>query len=414
MKVAYFDYWTKGYINFKTFDEALKAQGAETVLLHIGSFRYEHPKEEVIDGITCRDISYYNTKYVYEMLKQEKPDLVVSLNTTYLFDRALVLACRKLGIESVFMMHGIRSFGKEGTAAYLNEVKKAYNPLLRKLAKGKKYIGTVIPNYIYSLRKYDSAKYWNLHFAKVIYSYFKDPGKAFRFPAYADEVLHDRCLIYCKNEIEYYTTLGYQKEQIEIVGSPKFDSLLQELKDGSFGKENLPEEVKPFVEGDKPYALILDDPYPEQNQYGGVTNEDRIEYYHKMIDKFKAMGYPTIIKLHPATIEENVKIDREGVLITKKALDHLINNAAFCVSQFSTTINNCVLMGKPIIKPHWGKYNNIIKFYCEIGVSNLWEDFDQEIDLSMNEKARTEFLDTFITVLEPVAKDNIVKSILRN
>ena len=414
MKVAYFDYWTKGYINFKTFDEALKAQGAETVLLHIGSFRYEHPKEEVIDGITCRDISYYNTKYVYEMLKQEKPDLVVSLNTTYLFDRALVLACRKLGIESVFMMHGIRSFGKEGTAAYLNEVKKAYNPLLRKLAKGKKYIGTVIPNYIYSLRKYDSAKYWNLHFAKVIYSYFKDPGKAFRFPAYADEVLHDRCLIYCKNEIEYYTTLGYQKEQIEIVGSPKFDSLLQELKDGSFGKENLPEEVKPFVEGDKPYALILDDPYPEQNQYGGVTNEDRIEYYHKMIDKFKAMGYPTIIKLHPATIEENVKIDREGVLITKKALDHLINNAAFCVSQFSTTINNCVLMGKPIIKQHWGKYNNIIKFYCEIGVSNLWEDFDQEIDLSMNEKARTEFLDTFITVLEPVAKDNIVKSILRN
>lgn len=412
MKVAYFDYWTKGYINFKTFDEALKAEGAETILLHIGSFRYEHPKEEVIDGIKCRDISYYNTKYVYEMLRQEMPDVVVSLNTTYLFDRALVLACRKLGIEIIFMMHGIRSFGKEGTAVYLNEIKKAYNPLLRKLAKGKKYIGTVIPNYIYSLRKYAPKKYWNLHFLKVIYSYFKDPGKSFRYPAYADEVIHDRCLIYCKNEIEYYSNLGYKQEQIEIVGSPKFDSLLQQIKDGSFDHSNLPEEIKSFVEG-KPYALILDDPYPEQNQYAGVTNEDRIEYYHKMIDKFKDMGYSTVIKLHPATIEENVKIDREGVLITKKALDPLINNAAFCITHFSTTINNCVLMGKPVVKPHWGKYSNVIKFYCELGVSNIWEDFEADIDLSINEKAREDFLDTFITVLEPVAKDNIVKAILR-
>jgi hypothetical protein len=414
MKVVYFDYWTRGLANFKAFDDGLKAEGAETLLLHIGSFRFEHEKEETIGGILCRDISYYGTKYVYEMLEKEKPDIVVSLNTTYLFDRAMVLACRKLGIQSVFIMHGIRSFGKEGNEEYLSEIKKAYNPLLKKLSKGGKYIGTVIPNYIHSLYKYSPKKVFNGHFLKVIYSYFNDPGKTFRYPEYSDEVLHDKCLIYCRNEVEYYSTLGYKDDQIIIVGSPKFDLLLEEIKNNKLTFEFLPEEAKTFLDnGKEKYALILDDPYPEQNNYGGINNEDRQDYYIKMADKFKKMGYKTIIKLHPSSIRENINIIREDVLITREFLDTFINNAAFCIAQFSTTINNCVLMNKPIVKAHWGKYKNVIKFYSEIGISNLWENFEDEINIEFNEEVRDAFIDKFITVREPIANQNIVSNILK-
>ena len=78
MKIIFFDYWTKGVHNFVPIDEELKKRGHETLLLHIGSFRFPHSKEEVIANIQCRDILYYNTIFIYKALSIEKPDVVVS------------------------------------------------------------------------------------------------------------------------------------------------------------------------------------------------------------------------------------------------------------------------------------------------------------------------------------------------
>ena len=111
MKIAYFDYWTEGIQNFVPFDSMLRKRGHETLLLHIGSFNAVHSKEEVVNGIKCRDISYYNTKMIYKMIEQEKPDIIITLNTTKLLDRVITMSCRKLKIKSIYLMHGMRDFG---------------------------------------------------------------------------------------------------------------------------------------------------------------------------------------------------------------------------------------------------------------------------------------------------------------
>jgi len=62
-KIVYIDSWTKGIHNFNRIDPLLCKNKIETLLIHTGSWGAElgRPKEEDIDGIKCRDISYYGT-----------------------------------------------------------------------------------------------------------------------------------------------------------------------------------------------------------------------------------------------------------------------------------------------------------------------------------------------------------------
>lgn len=411
MKVAFFDYWTLGIINFLPLRDELESRGIECVLIHIGSFRNECPKEEIIEGLVCRDISYYNTNMVYTMIEKEAPDVIVTLNTTYIFDRAVVLASRKLGIKSVFMMHGVRTYNDEGTAQYLSDSKKVNNGLIKKLSKAGKYFNKVIPNYAYSLLKANPAKIYNFHFLNVVYSYFKDPAKSFYYPSFADELIHDKCLIYCNNERKYYTEVGYPNEKIVVTGSPKYDSLYLRLNNNELVYDKMDEEIKNFLCNDK-YALLLEDSFPESGNLGGVTNEIRNDYIDKIGKKVGDMGFKLVVKLHPTTLDKNIKTSSENILITKKSLDELIFNAEFCIGQYSTTISNCIIMNKPVVKPHWGQFSNILKFHCDIGVSNLWDNFDSAIDISINDAARKSYLDEYVSVLGPfsnkIIADNIV------
>ena len=79
-KIVYIDSWTKGIHNFKRIDPLLCKNKIETLLIHTGSWGAElgRPKEEDIDGIKCRDISYYGTNLLYFALKRENPDVVLN------------------------------------------------------------------------------------------------------------------------------------------------------------------------------------------------------------------------------------------------------------------------------------------------------------------------------------------------
>ena len=142
MKIAFFDYWTKGIHNFVPLNNRLISRGHETLLFHIGSFNVAHPKEVHVEGILCRDISYYDTKFIYLALKQIHPDIIISLNTTYILDRTMVLACRSLGIKTFFIMHGDRPIGNEIDVM----IKSIPYSLMRKLKKAAKYASIIIPN----------------------------------------------------------------------------------------------------------------------------------------------------------------------------------------------------------------------------------------------------------------------------
>jgi len=410
LKIAYIDYWTGGIRNFVPLEPELRKRGHETILLHVGSFNTPHPKEEVLEGIQCRDISYYNTRSIYKMLEMERPDVIITLNTTQILDRVFKMSCNKLGITSAYLMHGIRDFGLSNDVV-IDMLEKSYNSLPKKLKKSGKYFFIVIPNYLFSLMKYNPSNLVNFRFLKVIYLYFKNPGKAIFYPRYCDEIVDDKCLVYCENDINYFNKIGYDTDRITVVGNPKYDRLLEMLARGEFSVDLLPESVRSLVRSGKKYAVYLEEAFPEQNNMTGFTSELRDRFIEDCAERFERDGFTLVVKLHPCTKPETIRASHRNCILEKGYLDELIYYSEFCMSSMSTTINNCVLMDKPVLTSLWSASKIWPNFFIEVGVSNPWNALDDKLDLRIGQDAREDYKKRYISVLTPDAVRNVIRAI---
>lgn len=411
MKIAYFDYWTKGIHHFKPIDVELKKLGHETVLLHIGSFRAPCGKEEVIEGIRCRDVRYYGTDLIFKMLEIEKPDAVITLNNQFLVDRTVVLSCRKLNIKTAFMNHGIINVGSS-MKEVIELSERSFGTFRVRAGRALKNIRRVIPNYLYALARYDAKLLLNMKFIKVILSYLISPGRSIYYPKHPEELVHDKTLIYCNNDIAYYKDAGCGGDSIVVVGNPKHTGLLENIRGNKFTVEMLPPEVRELVLKGRRYALMLEGSYPELQNYGGITNQYRNEYIHSIAQRLEKENITLVVKLHPGTIRENVDVNHPNAVICGKNLDELINFSYFCISHLSTAVNSCVLLDKPVLHPYWGKFKGIETYFVDLGIANPWRDINDELNIGMNKDARKKYIDEYITVTQPVAVQNIVREVL--
>jgi hypothetical protein len=412
MKIAYFDYWTAGIQNFKLIDLKLNELGHETLLLHVGSFNSPHLKEEIVDGIKCRDISFFGTRMIYKMLENERPDILITLNTTSILDRAVTLSCRHLKIATIYLMHGHRNFG-DSNADVVRLFENSYNSFIKKIKRIPKYLSIVIPNYVFALYRYNSSNIINLRFLKVIYAYFKNPGKSLYYPEYTDELIQDKCLVYSKNEGKYYQQLNYHKSNIHVVGNPKSDSLLDMIVNCKFTPDMLPHSVRELLSNKKKYALFLEEAIPEQNNIGGYTAEVREQFIFEIAKRLEEEKLKLVVKLHPGTRIESITTRHENLIIEQNHLDSLIYYSEFCITNMSTTINHCVLMEKPVLAPKWNAAKNLPSFFSNIGISNCWNSINEPINLAINTRAREEYIEEFITITQPDAVDNIVREIIK-
>jgi len=411
VKIAYFDYWTEGIQNFKLIDEKLRELGHETLLLHIGSFNAPQEKEQVVSGIKCNDISSYDTRFIFNMLAKEKPDVVLTLNTTSILDRVVALSCKNLGIKSFYVMHGNRNYG-DSQDYVISLFEKSYNSFIKKIKRIPKYASIVIPNYIFTLYKCNPRNLFNLRFIRVVYSYFRNPGKSLFFPEYPDEILQDKCLVYSNNESEYYQRLNYSPANIHVVGNPKLDSLHDMIVNLKFTPDMLPERVMVLVLKKQKYALFLEEALPEQNEMGGYTCSVREQMLLDIAERLVSENMTLVVKLHPGTNPESVKVQHDNMIIERECLDSLICFSDFCITNASTTINNCVLMGKPVVAPRWSAAKNLTTLFTDLGVSNFWHSVNDKLDLSINAEARKKYVELFITVTKPEAVNNIVSYLL--
>lgn len=411
MKIAYFDYWTGGIGNYIPIDIKLRELGHETVLLHVGSFNDPQLSEETIDNILCKDITYYKTSLIYKMLKREKPDIVITTDTTKILDRVVTLSCRHLNIKSIFLMHGNKNFG-DSQEQVVKLFEKSYNPLMKKFKKIPKYASIVLPNYLYALYKYDPTNLLNLRFLRVVYSYFKNFGKSIFYPEYTDEIVQDKCLVYSNNERDYYKQLGYNQNNIHVIGNPKFDSLLDMLINRKITTDMLPDSVKELVCSRRKYALFLEEAIPEQSEIGGYTAEARKQIILDIAERLEGEKLKLVVKLHPCTDIETIKIKHDNMIIERNHLDSLIFYSEFCITNMSTTINNCVLMGKPVLAPRWNAAKNLPTFFSDIGISNFWNRVNEPLDLQIKVERRNKYIENCITVTKPDAVNNIIRHIL--
>lgn len=412
MKILYFDYWTNGVHNFKNIDKLFVNSGNETMLFHLGSFRSKCPIEETLFDIKCRDISFYPGKYIYDILEEIKPDAVIVLNCSSLIDRSIVLSCRKLNIRTIFLMHGIRATGSEIDST-IKIYKRHYNNLFNKIKKATKYFDKIIPNYLYTLWKCNKKSIYTFGFVRVLYENFKNPSLNMFFPIKANEVLTDLCLVYSKKYIEYYQSLGFSKNQIKIVGNPAYDDLFKRIKRKNFGSENLDLDIKNIIKEGRKFAIYLEDGFVEQGNMGGWTKQFRNSFVNDIANRLLQDGYFLIVKLHPSSSNTDFSKKSENILFIKETdLNSLIYFSDFVIGHISTTINIALLLDKPVLIPNWSLAKNILDYYVKTGVANKWENILDKINLSINLHDREIYFEDSISILEPMANENIVSSIL--
>lgn len=405
MKILYFDYWTKGIKLFVNIDKQLKALGYNTLLLHVESRRSKNVNaEEIIDGILCRDISYYRTRYLLKILKIVKPDIVISVNSTYLLDRTLVLACRKLNIKTVYLMNGKKPIGSQ-----LDSWKISFNnkkSLVRRIGKSFRYLKFDVPNYICSLFYHNHGHISLIKIFKVLFNYFSDPIVVIGFPICREELIHDKCLAFANNYIEHWIKFGYKRNQIFITGNPEHDTIARK----EYDIDGLPGVVQSTIKLGKKYAVYLEEANVE-HMVPGWTDEYRNDHLEKIAQRLYKDGYLLIVKLHPLTILSKISNNSCNMLIFSKCdIATLIYHSTFCISHMSTTIDFAVLLNKPILIPQWRLSKRTVDYYIYNGVGNKWDNISEDLDLSINDEKRDKYIREYITV----TKGNIINNIVNH
>jgi hypothetical protein len=409
MKILYFDYWTKGWFNFKDIDKKLKEKNHETVLLHVDSFRdvkYENFEECNIYTI---EIKALNTNMVFNALAELKPDVIITLNTTGLLDRSLVLAARKLNIKTVFLMHGLIPVGDK----LENEIKlnTKINQISYKLNKSIKYLKYYIPNYLYSLYKYDYKLIFKFKWLEVLHSHFDKPYRTMYFPLYPFEILQDKCLIYSKAFFNYYSEVGYDRENIITVGNPTYNELFKKIEESSFSLFNLPDEVIKIIDKSEKYAVYIDDGlyiYSYDNwDYEYMKNHLKLIADRLLLEKIKL-----VVKVRPSTDIVDIFIDHPNILYYKDVSFYdLVYFSTFAIGHISTAMNIPVILNKPIIVPKFGKSKSITDYYVGNGVANSWVDINSDLNFQINQEIRKLYIDEYITIVDSKSVERVIHEI---
>src|SRR6267154_19482 len=235
LDVLFFDYWTRGIRHFSRIKEGLERKGLTSLLLHLGSTRGENvAREEVIDGVLCRDITFYGNSIVKALI-EEKPKLVLLLNSQT-EDKIIVRAARALGIKTVFLMHGVLAGGDD-----LNSVSALIDSafgLKTKLKRIPKYARLYL-QYLNAARLQSISSVCDSEIHLFFLRIMMSPGKTFtNVWRYTDSVAN-LAFVYSDDDKKLFVeNNGYKPENIRVVGNYNLDMLYSYFEENT-GNENL-------------------------------------------------------------------------------------------------------------------------------------------------------------------------------
>ena len=424
LKILFVDTWTKGIHNILPVSQELARAGAHSLLVHRGSWGSEtgRPKEEVLQGLLCRDIRYYDTNMIYGVLARERPDAVVLLTTTRIEDRATILAARALGIRSFFLMHGVVLTGgqREADMKGMEELHRSLRWL-----RASRYLRYVLPNYIRSGFEFDhrfplrSGPYW------LIWKSFSDPARYRWSPPPSREIQCDKALVWAREYGEFYRReFGYPSEDIVVVGHPPLDPAFQLAR-------SLPDEERSsafldslHIPRDKPFCVYLAGPEVEQGVKGWSV-ESRSLHWQELSEICTRGGRTLVIKLHPATSTSGLDVvsnSKHIIFVTQTDMPMLVHLAESTIGLMSSTLNFAVALRKPLITPRWGICGNVPDDYVRNGASVAAENAEilQELiahpaaALQAVSATRSSYIDRFISLSDGNAVPRIVASLLHS
>lgn len=374
-KVLYIDIWDKGLKNFTRIDPSIKKLGAETLLVHIGSFKEKtNYKQKNIDGLTIRDIKFYKTYFLETVIKKEKPDVIIILNLSFLIDRAIINIARKYNIKVVYLAHGKlleKGLSEEMKIKKNEKIKKNKSKILR--AKNALYL----LNYLSSVG-WSKAPRVLFNILKGIH---KDPADFLYFAKFNKELNADKILVYSEEDKDFLIFKGFPQNKIKVIGNPEICVFMKSnSEDKKLFIKNLG-ITPPFL-----YAVYLDDGLLQANF---ISKEDWYRHLIEINNLLNSRNISLVIKLHPRTdIQKDIDFFNKQNIIALKDADfkNLLIHSEFAISMFSSTIVYALLLYKKVLIPSWGVMKDlIIKNYPENLVKYCLskEDFLKNINYSL-------------------------------
>lgn len=229
-KIIYFDTWTQGISNYQYIDKSLNKK-YQTLLLHVESkivpyfvshidaSWYKAEKEQTISGILCRDVSAYGRMNILEIIKKEAPDVVIMLAPSHIQNRIATVACKRLGIPIVYMMHGALRNHHDSRLMINDLVKANRYKFLTKLKK--------IPKFLKLLSEYQAAS-GNIHDTlNLARQLFTSPFTFSWDPESHYSLEVDQALVYADFDIITVSEVfKIPVSRITAVGNPKCDYYL--------------------------------------------------------------------------------------------------------------------------------------------------------------------------------------------
>lgn len=356
-KILYFDNWDKGYRNFLRLDSKFKGKGFQTLLLHTTSLTdsYVKPEKEV-EGLKFRDISYYNTIRLKNIIKKENPSAIIMLNLSFILDRVIVQICQDMGICVFYLAHG-KLVAIDSVNTVKDDLKK--ETLFSKINKKNLYS---LYNYFLGLK---NIKGVFVFFYKIL----TNPTEFIILPKYCKELDVNKSFVYYPLDFELMVKeFGFPKNKVQVVGNPELDYFFNtDLKNKlKFCHKEL------NIEGNK-YVAYLDDGLSTGHNW---DTKKWIEFLKEINNILKKNSLELVVKLHPRREIDSVKkFFEENNIKYFYDIDfkNFLNHSLFVISHFSSVIVYALLLRKKVKSPRWGLSRGIVKQYPE-GVVNYYND----------------------------------------
>lgn len=354
IKVLGFDGWTMGVRHYVRLLDAFAESNIDLVLAHLGSWGEDkgREKEESINGLTVRDISFYDHSSYEEILDFEQPDLVLFLSTETFAHRAFQRYCKCRGIPTLHLYHGLVSVtvldGKREPFKLnlISQIRFISRQAYKSLFK-------TFPVYAESLWKTSANVFeWMRFLRDIIYRIL---GKTIFIPA--DDSVSSKCCVYTAADIRDATSrFRLDSDNVVVVGNP--DLLTFGVTSNAIGAMSSRDSAE-FSD-----VMYID---TGLSSFGSnfKSTKEYAEYIISLNSKLSLQKRNLIFKSkpHPVEYAEYIKSVLQEHNIEVVENDEFINRmktCCACITEPSTLGLLPTLMGMPLFLARFGPMGSLL------------------------------------------------------